>query len=116
MSQRSRAPFQPLDKDPLDAGIERLAKEKGVAALVAPQPTVKASPDASGGFPHTRTKPLNMVLPDYLWTELKILAVRQEASVRHVVMDALRQYGLTIRDEDMIEDGRRLRGSRQPES
>jgi hypothetical protein len=31
-------------------------------------------------------------------------------SVRHVIMSALKGSGIEIKDADMIEDGRRLRG------
>ncbi|MCW5716912.1 MAG: hypothetical protein KIS68_03665 [Bauldia sp.] len=112
---RTRAPFKPLDMDPLDNDIERLAREKGVGALVTSDrlqgkssaaPAVEAAQPAA---PRSRMKGLNLELPAYVWTELKIMAAHQESSVRHIVMTALRQHGLTIRSEDMVEDGRRLR-------
>jgi hypothetical protein len=54
-------------------------------------------------------KSLNLDLPTYAWTEMKIRAAQQQTSLRHVVMTALRKDGITIHDADMIEDGRRLR-------
>jgi hypothetical protein len=54
-------------------------------------------------------KTVNLELPDYVWTELKIMAVQQQTSLRHVVMTALKSAGTMIKDCDMIEDGRRLR-------
>jgi len=56
-------------------------------------------------------KTVNLELPDYVWTELKIMAVQQQTSLRHVVMASLRRDGVTIADIDMVEDGRRLRGN-----
>ena len=54
---------------------------------------------------------VNFEAPDYLSTELKIDAAEKNTSVRHVIMLALKKAGFTIKDIDMIEDGRRLRGS-----
>jgi hypothetical protein len=56
-------------------------------------------------------KPLNVELPDYAWTELKIRAAHRQTSVRHVIFSALVKDGITITDTDMIEDGRRARGN-----
>lgn len=56
-------------------------------------------------------KSVNFEVPDYAWTELKIHAAREQVSVRHVIMAALREKGIPISDADMIEDGRRLRGT-----
>jgi len=59
--------------------------------------------------PRSRMKAVNFEVPDYTWTELKILAARQQVSVRHVIMAALREKGIPITDADMVEDGRRQR-------
>jgi plasmid stability protein len=56
---------------------------------------------------------VNLELPDYVWTDLKIRAAHKQTSVRHIVMTALQGDGITILDADMIEDGRRLRGGSQ---
>jgi hypothetical protein len=98
----------------LDDRLERLAQDKGVGAFVTP-PAVSdrsgegAKPAADEVSPRGRRKSLNLELPDYVWTELKIRAARNETSVRHIVMTALLGEGITIEDADMIEDGRRLR-------
>jgi plasmid stability protein len=59
--------------------------------------------------PRSRMKSVNIELPDYLWTDLKIRAAKQQVSVRHIIMSALKGQGVEISDADMIEDGRRLR-------
>jgi len=41
---------------------------------------------------------------------IKTRAAQQMVSVRHIIMAALRASGLEMKDADMIEDGRRLRG------
>jgi len=57
---------------------------------------------------------INFEAPHYLATALKIHAARERTSVRHVILKALRDGGFAINDADMIEDGRRLRGSNRP--
>ena len=54
-------------------------------------------------------KSLNLELPAYVWTELKIRAAQRQTSLKHVVMSALVKDGVTILEADMIEDGRRIR-------
>jgi hypothetical protein len=54
-------------------------------------------------------KSVNIDLPDYAWTELKILAAREQVSVRHIIMRALKGQGISFAAYDLIEDGRRLR-------
>lgn len=115
-----RKPFQPLGTDDMDSKIENLAREKGVGALVKPAkgeqgssalplPPMDPAPVAEHA-PQGRRKALNIDLPDYVWTELKIRAAHRQTSVRHVVMTALLAEGFHIEEADMIEDGRRLRG------
>ena len=48
-------------------------------------------------------------LPDYVVDDVKRRALDGHCSARHIIMKALRAYGLHIADEDMPEDGRRLR-------
>ncbi|HEV7276573.1 MAG TPA: hypothetical protein VGN80_09825 [Devosiaceae bacterium] len=116
----------PLDPDIDDDKIERLAREKGVGKFERPQPEEKGAPvaikatndaaeatiaadDADQPTPRSRMKTLNLELPDYVWTELKIRAAQRQTSLRHVVMAALVKDDVTIAKQDMIEDGRRLR-------
>ena len=120
----NRPAFVPLDTDLADEKLESLAREKGVGTLQKPQrqgeqgPSVASPPLApvpeqprSGATPRARMKPLNVELPDYVWTELKIRAAHRQTSVRHVIFSALVKDGITIAEADMIEDGRRARGS-----
>ncbi|WP_448044379.1 hypothetical protein [Bradyrhizobium liaoningense] len=113
----------PLDPDLDDEKLESLAREKGVGTLQKPPrqgeqgPSVASPPLApipeppkSGATPRTRMKPLNLDLPDYVKTELKIRAAHRQTSVRHVVLTALVKDGITVAEADLIEDGRRARG------
>lgn len=127
-----RAPFQPLSADIDDEEIERLAREKGVGAIVKParrereqplpettsRPQRQSAPTAEGTS-LTAMKTVNVELPDYVWTALKIRATERQTSVRHVIMTALRGDGIAIVEADMIDaslrtrGGQRDRGSRQ---
>lgn len=122
-----RPPFQPLNADMIDEKIERLAREKGVGAFVKPiegeqggrpdqADTSGSTPEQpeSAATPRSRMKTVNLELPDYVWTDLKIRAAHRQTSVRHIIMCALRADGLSIAEADMVEDGRRLRGSQRP--
>ena len=54
---------------------------------------------------------INFEAPDYLSTALKIHAARERTSVRHVILKALKEGGFEICNSEMVEDGRRQRGS-----
>lgn len=120
--KQQRAPFMPVTPDIDDDRLERLAAEKGVGSLVKPvangagesRPAAKPQPKpevgAEAATPRSEMKSLNLELPAYVWTELKIRAAQRQTSLKHVVMSALVKDGVTIQDVDMIEDGRRLRG------
>ena len=137
---KQRAPFMPVTPDIDDEQLERLASNKGVGAMVRPteaernveQPAgqgapvppaapvtrklkAEAQPPAIEATPRSRMKTVNLELPDYVWTDLKIRAAHQQTSVRHIVMTALKAHGVTIAEVDMIEDGRRVRGGNRPE-
>lgn len=128
---KQRAPFLPVSSDIDDDKLERLARDKGVGAFVKPNsnanragegaqepaapvtPKLKAETPAAdtGATPRSRMKTVNLELPDYVWTELKIRSAHRQTSVRHIIMTALRGDGISIADVDMVEDGRRLRGA-----
>lgn len=130
--KQQRAPFMPVTPDIDDDAIESLARGKGVGSLVKPVanragegalPVVAATSApvtqkhthateagaTSVPTPRSRMKAVNLELPDYAWTELKIRAAKEQVSVRHIIMSALKQHGIAIAENDMIEDGRRLR-------
>lgn len=123
--KQTRAPFMSITPDVDDDKLEKLAAEKGVGALVKPvangageeRPVAASKPKAEqatdAGTPRSEMKSLNLELPAYVWTELKIRAAQEQTSLKHVVMKALVKDGVTIKKTDMIEDGRRLRGVSQ---
>lgn len=121
--KQERAPFLPLAPEIDDGRLEQLARDKGVGVLERPAKVEQGAPalpspspaktvavtNDRGATPRSRMKTVNLELPDYVWTELKIRAVQRQTSLRHVVMAALLTDGVTIAEADMIEDGRRFR-------
>ena len=59
---------------------------------------------------------LNIEVPDYVWIALKTRAAQDMGSVRHFTLKAYRAQGIEIKDADMVEDGRRLRGAKTTKS
>jgi hypothetical protein len=116
--KEDRKPFMSLDMDVDDEKLEKLAATKGVGVLVKPEANGagegaeakrKAPTPANGATPRSRMKTVNLELPDYVWTDLKIRAAKEQVSLRHIVMTALRDFGVEISESDMIQDGRRMR-------
>lgn len=126
--KNEKAPFMSVSDD-LDDRLEALARGKGVGELVrtAPAPSNNGegarpvqrtiAPPAPAPVPETpQPAPVStgsLGLPNYVWTDLKVRAAKGDGTVRYIIMQALRAYGITIDDIDMVEDGRRLRGSKQ---
>lgn len=124
--------FQPIlrpargDEDHL---LEELAAKKGIGRLqgpaeplkigapapapadTTPEPaTTPAAPLAPQPTPRSRIRSMNLELPDYVMRSLKEMALRDDCSVRHIIMRALAKEGIRVEPADMIADGRRLRG------
>lgn len=138
---QTKKPFAPIamDLDEIDYAVEELARRKNIPTLTppeqrseqaAPVSTSKpgsrtredeqgsegesggSSPEASRLPPQTEYSPLGFDAPRYLLDELHAAARRQRSSVKYLVLCALKAQGFEVRDEDLIPDGRRLRGSR----
>lgn len=121
----ARKPFMSIMPDIDDVAIEAVARAKGVPSLSAPEPQPGVAvgaggPDADnddaasdhGPTPRSRMAYIKACLPDYAVLDLRTRAAREKVSLNHVILTALAAAGIAIRPEDMIEDGRRLRGSR----
>ena len=131
MSKPMKPAFQSVELDPIDLRLEAKAVEKGIPTLVTTKPAVSEpengaaraamrseAPRKAGragavtqGTPRARMKTLNIEVPDYAWIAIKMRAAQQMVSVRHIIMSALKADGIDIKAVDMIEDGRRLRGT-----
>lgn len=132
MTDRRKA-FAPITDD-IDSRIEAMARAKGVPSLttpdavplpesmpasnygagrpsyLAPLPEVAVAPPSTP--PKTKVTSVKSFVPDYAYLEIKLRAAHERVSVNHIVLKALDAAGFHIKPEDMIEDGRRLRGSR----
>ena len=126
----TRKPFLSFASDIDDTAIEAMARSKGVPALTRPDAAsdrmrlthtqkpargdeATGEPEAdheTGSTPRSRMAYVKACLPDYALLELKTRAARERVSINHILMKALTVAGIPIKPEDMIEDGRRLRG------
>jgi hypothetical protein len=130
VSKAIKPAFQSVEIDLIDQRLDAQAAEKGIPTLVAPKSAPPETADDAGAprpskavpkasraaaavqsTPRVRMKTLNIEVPDYAWIAIKMRAAQEMVSARHVIMLALRADGIEIKDADMIEDGRRLRGS-----
>lgn len=126
MSKTASIPFKPLNFDATAAAVQKLTQEHNIPALAFPQqsrggeaaptptPAVTDAPKpikakATSPSRSKRLQRFPVTLPLYVLTEIKQRAIEGETTSRFVIMDALRKSGIHIADDDMIEDGRRVR-------
>jgi hypothetical protein len=119
-----------VEIDMIDHRLEVQAADKGIPTLMASRvgeavtavedartskpvslKVRRAGPIDQSTTPRARMKTLNVEVPDYAWVAIKTRAAQEMVSARHVIMSALRANGIEIKDTDIIEDGRRLRGT-----
>jgi hypothetical protein len=72
--------------------------------------TTSLVPSERGPTPRRCMSYVKACLPDYALTELKTRALQQRVSINHILLKALDQAGIRIKPDDLVEDGRRLRG------
>lgn len=65
----------------------------------APAPTALLTP----------CKSFNLSIPEYLFDELGLRAVKRRVTKRYLILDALAKAGFTVEPHDLEEDGRRRR-------
>jgi hypothetical protein len=105
-----------VELDPIDLRLEAKATEKGIPTLMPPGAAARswstegAAGQAAQSTPRARMKKLGVEVRDSAWIAIKTRAAREMVSVRYVIMAALGAQGIEIKDADMIEEGRRLRG------
>lgn len=96
-----------------DADLDAFVARKGVPALnhAAPAPavTVQASSPLALVKPAAVLRRVTLDLPEYVVDQLHDSARSSRCTTRHVIMTALKATGVTINDDDMISDGRRIR-------
>lgn len=119
MSTKPIIPLKPLDFDVTARAVEKFTQRHNVPTLAFPaNPPPHATQEALPVQPQpqataTRAEPrpmkrLPMEVPEYVMDALKRKALETKgASVRYVVLCALKAYGIPVREEEMVLDKRR---------
>jgi hypothetical protein len=108
-----------IDFDAATRAIDKFSHERKIPSMVVTAPTetergaalhpVPTEPTPAETRKRRSVQRIPVELPDYAFQDLKRRALDNRCSARHIIMKALRAYGIHIDDEDMPEDGRRLR-------
>ena len=114
--------IQPIDFDVATRAVEKFSQERKIPSMVFPGEGEGTSDKTQLPALHPveplplpvrrERRPVQRIpveLPDYVAEDVKRRALDGHCSARHIIMRALRAYGIHIADEDMPEDGRRLR-------
>lgn len=100
--------FKPITGVPAsDAEIDAFAARRGIPALTAVANAPASLPRETPAKPPSSR--FNIDIPEYLAEALRIRAIKERCSTRHLFMLALKASGYAIDDTDMQPDGRRLR-------
>ena len=97
----TRRTFQP---DLEDAQLDALAARRGLGSL-----TERVVPPQMAPSVRSAMHKLTLDLPVGLAQELRVLAAQRGVTQRYLVLEALRAFGLTVSDVDLVEDGRSSR-------
>lgn len=95
----------PAPLDVPDDALNKINRHLGVPTLVQPDEQPRAIEAAP-------VKAVNVHLPDYVVKALKEKAFQANSSVRYVIMKALADSGITIANDDLVQDARRTNQSR----
>jgi hypothetical protein len=106
-------PTSDLLKRAADAGTVGQNDDQALLERLATSPAYAEKPSLTGA---AQAEPvpqesLKIMIPSYLNRALTVRAGERKVSKRWLVMDALRQAGFDVREDDLFEDGRRFRGS-----
>ena len=97
----TRRAFQP---DLEDAQLDALAARRGLGSL-----TERVAPPQIAPGARSVMHKLTLDLPVNLAQELRILAAQRGVTQRYLVLEALRAFGMSVSDVDLVEDGRSAR-------
>ena len=112
MTKPNFRPIQPLDVS--DAALERVNDALSVPTMVrtAPKPLTAAMPATVKPVqiktPPRREEKLTTRLPGYLVDAMKVRALEQRSTVKHIMLRALKDAGFSVAEEDMAPDARKL--------
>jgi len=123
MTDARRKPFQSIAADVDDHAIEEIARAKGVPVMMPTREPGKVQSIGAGegahdpvpdpetmATPRSRMSYVKTCIPDYALMELKMRAARDNVTIGHILLKALHDSGIFIKDADLIDDGRRSRG------
>jgi hypothetical protein len=101
---RSEA-FDPGNDDLIKQRLRDVSSPLGFGTRASPRP----APSAPVPPPMSPCKSFNLSVPDYLFDELGMLAVKRRVTKRYLILEALAKTGFTVEPQDLEEDGRRRR-------
>lgn len=85
---------------------------EGAAASVASAHEPQALEPRTAPTPRSRVAYVKAGIPDYAYKELALRQIEDNVTINYLILQGLRAIGISIAEDDMIEDGRRLRGRR----
>ena len=98
--------FTSEDANALPKPPEPVSKIKPSKALQGPAETPNTA--VEGGIPF-KDAALKIAVPDDLWNELRLQALKRRVTVKFLVLEALAEKGYTVDLAAIPEDGRRIR-------
>ncbi len=113
--QKVVIPLKPIDFEATARAVEKYAQQNNVPSLSfpaekpsSPDQSTPALPTPSPAGASRLMKRLPMEVPEYVMDSLKDKARETKgASVRFVVLSALKAYGIKVLDEELVKDKRR---------
>lgn len=122
MSTKPAIPIKAIDFDLATQAAEEFSKARNVPSAVFPSDksesragegsATPAVPAVAAVAARPKRKPLKKFtvdLPAYVIDAIQSEAFHSKCTARHVVMRGLRAVGIRIDEDDMPEDGRRVR-------
>lgn len=118
MSKPAPIPFKSLDFDAAAVAVERVSQSHNIPTLTFPQegrggetkaPAATIAPPAPAPEKSRLTERMPVTLPAYVAADIRQRALNAKTSYRFIIMQALKRGGIAIADEDLVEDGRRVR-------
>lgn len=106
MTKPNFRPIAPLDAD--DAALDRVNESLGVPTMVRPnaKPSAPLGPQSTASRKAASTarrqKKLTIRAPEPVIDALKLDALTQRTTIRNLILQALKQTGYAVTDEDLL--------------
>ncbi len=123
MNTKTAIPIKAIDFDLATKAAEDFSRVRNVPSAVFPADATSSKAGEGSATPavpamaaapaRPKRKPLKKFtvdLPAYVIDAIQSEAFHSKCTARHVVMRGLRAVGIRIDEDDMPEDGRRVRG------